>query len=325
VPKLGIALERWPIAGRFVIARGAKTEAVVVVVTLAEGDHAGRGEAVPYARYGETPETVLRALESVRPAIEAGADRRVLAGLLPAGAARNALDCALWDLEARQSGMPVWQRAGLGPPADVVTAFTLSLDAPDAMADAARRGGRPLYKLKLGGPDDVARLAAVRAAAPDARLIVDANEGWTPAILPAMAEACARCGVDLIEQPLPAGDDAVLAGFDSPVALCADESVHTTADLPRLAGRYRAINVKLDKAGGLSEAIALVQAARAMGFEIMIGCMVSTSLAMAPALLLAGQARYVDLDGPLLLAQDRTPGLVYRGSTILAANCSIWG
>ena len=327
MPKRGlhIAVERFPIAGRFVISRGAKTEAVVVVATLNEGEFRGRGECVPYARYGESVESVVAQIEAWRPAIETGAGRDDLQKALPAGAARNALDCALWDLEAKRSGMRAFQRAGLAPPAPVITAYTLSLDTPEAMAAAAISAARPLLKLKLGGGGDVERLTAIRAAVPNAALIVDANEAWSPENLEANLAACAAHGVALIEQPLPAGRDAILADIAHCVPLCADESLHDRGDLAALRGRYDAINIKLDKAGGLTEALALVDAAAQLGFEIMIGCMVATSLAMAPALLLAGRAQYVDLDGPLLLARDRPDGLVYDGSWVHPPAPVLWG
>jgi L-alanine-DL-glutamate epimerase-like enolase superfamily enzyme len=327
VPKRGlhIAVERFPIAGRFVISRGAKTEAVVVVATLSEGEFRGRGECVPYARYGESVESVVAQIEACRPAIETGAGRNDLQKALPAGAARNALDCALWDLEAKRSGMQAFQRAGLAPPAPVITAYTLSLDTPEAMAAAAISAARPLLKLKLGSDGDAERLAAIRAAVPNAALIVDANEAWSPENLAANLAACAAHGVALIEQPLPAGRDAILADITHPVPLCADESLHDRGDLAALRGRYDAINIKLDKAGGLTEALALVDEAAQLGFEVMIGCMVATSLAMAPALLLAGRAQYVDLDGPLLLARDRPDGLVYDGSWVHPPAPVLWG
>jgi L-Ala-D/L-Glu epimerase len=327
VPKRGlhIAVERFPIAGRFVISRGAKTEAVVVVATLTEDNVIGRGECVPYARYGEGIESVVAQIEAWRPAIEAGGGRGDLQKALSAGAARNALDCALWDLEAKRSGMRVFERAGLAAPAAAITAYTLSLDTPEAMAMAAKSAARPLLKLKLGGDGDAERLAAIRAAAPDATLIVDANEAWSAENLAANLAACAAHGVALIEQPLPAGRDAILADIAHSVPLCADESLHDRADLAGLRGRYDAINIKLDKAGGLTEALALADDAAQFGFQIMIGCMVATSLAMAPALLLAARAQYVDLDGPLLLAHDRPDGLVYDGSWVHPPAPNLWG
>ncbi|MBM3519737.1 MAG: dipeptide epimerase [Alphaproteobacteria bacterium] len=323
---LAVGIESWPIAGRFTIARGSKTVADVVTVTLREAGHEGRGECVPYPRYGETVEAVASALEMARPAIEAGASRQEVARLLAPRAARNALDCALWDLEAKQTGVPVWQRAGLSTPQPLVTAFTISLAAPQEMAEAAARAAeRPLLKLKLGGPGDAERLRLVRAAAPASRLIVDANEGWSPDELASMLAACAEAGVELVEQPLPAGNDGGLAAIARPVPVCADESAHDADQLASLAGKYDAINIKLDKTGGLTDALALARAARAMGFRIMTGCMLATSLAMAPAMLMAQLADVVDLDGPLLLARDREPGIVYEGSLMRPPAARLWG
>jgi len=324
--ELSVSVERWPIAGAFRISRGAKTEAEVVVATLTDGPHRGRGECVPYRRYGESVEGVVAAIERLRPAIEAGLDRIALQSALPAGAARNALDCAFWDLEAKCRGVPVAALAGLAPPRPVVTAYTLSLDTPEGMARAAAQAGKPLLKLKLGGDGhDLDRVAAVHGAAPTARLIVDANEAWTIDDLRGLAPALAASGVVLIEQPLPAGEDGALAGLHLPLALCADESCHVASDLPRLVGLYSHVNVKLDKTGGLTEALALTAEARRLGLGLMVGCMVGTSLGMAPALLLAGDADFVDLDGPLLLARDRAPGLCYDGATIQPATGALWG
>ncbi|MFG1299011.1 N-acetyl-D-Glu racemase DgcA [Xanthobacter sp. V3C-3] len=325
---LTLSIERFPIAGTFTIARGSKTEAVVVTASLTEGGVTGRGECVPYARYGETVEGVAAAIEALAPEIEAGLDRDALHYRLPAGAARNALDCAFWDLEAKRAGVPAHALAGLPEPRALVTAFTLSLDTPDAMAARAAEAaaaGRPLLKLKLGGEGDTARLAAIRAAAPEARLIVDANEGWSAPHLPRLLEACAHARVELVEQPLPAGADAALARVERLVPVCADESVHDRAGLAALRDRYDAVNIKLDKAGGLTEALALAEAAEGLGFTIMVGCMLATSLAMAPALLVAQRARVVDLDGPLLLARDRPEGLRYEGATVFPASSALWG
>ncbi|WP_181707454.1 N-acetyl-D-Glu racemase DgcA [Chthonobacter rhizosphaerae] len=324
--QLSTAVERWPIAGRFTIARGSKTEAVVVVATVRSGDHVGRGECVPYPRYGETPETVLAAIEMQRPAVEAGMTRHELRLAMPAGAARNAVDCALLDLEAKAAGTTAAALLGLGTLEPVVTAYTLSLDAPDAMrAAAAVASARPLLKIKLGGEGDVERLRAVRAGAPRSRIIVDANEGWTPEAWPALSAACLEAGVALIEQPFPDGDDDVLAGLDRPVPVCADESAHTSEDIPRLARLYDAVNIKLDKTGGLTEAMIMAKAADDAGLLIMAGCMVATSLSMAPGMILAQTARFVDLDGPLLLARDREPGLSYDGSTVFPPAPALWG
>jgi L-Ala-D/L-Glu epimerase len=324
--RLTVSVECWPLANVFTIARGSKTEAVVVVAELSLDGQVGRGECVPYARYGETVEGVVASIEVQRGALEAGLSRAMLQQSVPAGAARNAIDCALWDLEAKLAGKPVWQLAGLPVPSPVTTAYTLSLGEAGAMGEAAAEAShRPLLKVKLGTADDTARIAAVRRHAPNSQLIIDANEGWRADNLVANLKACADAGVVLIEQPLPASDDGALAGIERIVPVCADESLHDRAGLAGLAGRYDAINVKLDKAGGLTEAVALARDARALGLELMIGCMVGTSLAMAPALLLAGQARVVDLDGPLLLARDRTPGLRYDGSIVYPPEAALWG
>lgn len=325
---LTVRQERFPIRGTFRIARGAKTEAIVLVAELRDATGCiGRGECVPYARYGESVEGVAATIQGLKALFAAGGlDRQRLLSILPPGAARNALDCALWDLEARRTGRPAWELAGLAPPEPVVTAFTLSVDGPAAMAAAARAAARPLLKLKLAGDGgDLERVAAVRQAAPGSRLIVDANEGWTPQDLASLPAAFARLGVEMIEQPLPAGADQALAGFDSPIPIGADESVHGLAGLEALADRYAVVNVKLDKAGGLTEALAVKARARSLGLGVMVGCMVASSLSMAPALLLAQGADYVDLDGPLLLDRDREPGLRYDGATLYPADTSIWG
>ena len=326
MPELTVREERWPIAGAFVLSRGAKTEARVVVVELRDGCHLGRGESVPYARYSESVEGVLTEIEGARAAVEGGADQTALQRVLGPGAARNGLDCALWDLQAKRTGTPAWRAAGLRELVDVETAYTLSFADPAAMGRAAAAAAwRPLLKLKIGGPDDLDRLRAVRASAPATRLIVDANEGLSFDDLRGVAPEFARLGVALIEQPLPAGEDAELEGWTSPVPLCADESLHTRAELAACARRYACINVKLDKTGGLTEALALAAEARALGLGLMAGCMVATSLAMAPALLIAQDAAFVDLDGPLLLAPDREPGLRFDGSTIHPAEPTLWG
>ena len=320
-------LERWPIAGSFTISRGAKTEAAVIVAEVCNGPHIGRGECVPYPRYGETPDATLAAILAMSEVIERGLSRQDLQAAMPAGAARNALDCALWDLEAKQAKRAAWMIAGQqAAPRPLTTAYTISLGTPEAMAEAtAKAAHRPLLKIKLGGDGDSARIAAVRKAAPDSTLIVDANEAWTADNLESLLGACADVGVMLVEQPLPAGHDAALARIKRPIAVCADESVHDRASLPGLRERYDAINIKLDKTGGLTEALAMSDAARALGFDIMVGCMVATSLAMAPAMLVAQQARVVDLDGPLLLKQDRDGGLRYDGSTVYPPDTSLWG
>ena len=323
---LSARVERWPIAGRFTIARGAKTEAVVIVAELSDGSAIGRGECVPYARYGETVEGVAAAIRAMRAAVAGGLDRAALQSAMPAGAARNALDCAFWDFEAKASGKPAHALAHLPPPRALTTAYTISLDTADAMADAARKvAARSLLKVKLGSTDDAARIAAVRGAAPRAELIVDANEGWRAGNLAENIAACAAAGVTLIEQPLPADDDDALAELPHPIPVCADESCRTAADLDRLAGKYQAVNIKLDKTGGLTAALHLAKAARERGFSIMVGCMIGTSLAMAPALLVAQQADIVDLDGPLLLAADRNQGLRYDGGVVHPPDPKLWG
>ena len=323
--RLTVAVERFPIAGQFVISRGARTEAVVVTATVTDGDHRGRGECVPYARYGESVEGVVATIESQRGAIETGLDRTGLQEALPAGAARNALDCALWDLEAKMTGVPAHVLAGIARIPRTTTAYTISLGSPETMGEAARRSGRPILKIKLGGAGDPARIAAVRAAAPDAVIIADANEAWTPDMLADNLAACRQAAVALVEQPLPAGSDQHLAAHRGVIPLGADESLHTRDDLDRLAGLYDVVNVKLDKTGGLTEALALVADAEARGLGVMVGCMVGTSLAMAPAMLLTPRARFVDLDGPLLLAEDRPDGLLYEGSIVSPPTRALWG
>lgn len=325
--KLTLKHESWPIAGSFTISRGSKTSAEVVVVTLEEDGAVGRGECVPYGRYGETVEGVLSALEAARPRIEAGLEHNEVPDALEPRAARNALDCALWDLDAKQSGKPVWELLGMAEPKPLVTAYTLSLDSAEAMRKAAEKAShRPLLKVKLGrGEGDFERLRAIRAGAPASRLIVDANEGWKPEELPALLEACAELGVVMVEQPLPAGNDGALLGMRRAVPVCADESAHDRHGLEALLGKYDAINIKLDKTGGLTEALGLAGAARAEGLQLMVGCMVATSLSMAPAMLVAQGAQVVDLDGPLLLARDREPGIRFEGNTMFWPSRELWG
>ncbi|MGE0232771.1 MAG: N-acetyl-D-Glu racemase DgcA [Flavobacteriaceae bacterium] len=326
-PTLETRIERWPLAGRFTISRGSIAEVAVLTAAISDGEHVGRGECRPYSRYGETLEGVRDTIERMAPEIAAGLDRQALQTRLPAGAARNALDCALWDLESKRTGTPVWKRAGISEPAPLTTAYTLSLETPEVMAQAAAKAaGRPLLKIKLGRPEgDMERLAAVREAAPRARLIVDANEGWQAPDLPAYMETMAALGVELVEQPLPAGADGILSQIPRPIPVCADESAHDRASLAHLSGRYDAVNVKLDKTGGLTEALAMIAGAREAGFGVFVGCMLATSLSMAPASLAAQLADYVDLDGPLLLARDRDPGLVYEGSLLLPPASALWG
>ncbi len=325
--RLTVSIDRFPIAGTFTISRGSRTEAVVVTASLEEDGAVGRGECVPYARYGETVEGVAAAIEAMRPALEDGLTREALQDAMPAGAARNAVDCALWDLDAKRSGVRAHVTAGANRLRPVTTAYTISLGAPDAMAEAAAKAAdRPILKIKLGAPEgDIERIRAVRRATPGTTLIADANEGWTEENLAGHFAACAEAGFALVEQPLPAKADAFLATLPRRVPICADESVHDRDSLDRLVGLYDAVNIKLDKTGGLTEALALADAAEARGLSLMIGCMVGTSLAMAPALVLAPRARFVDLDGPLLLARDREPGLTYEGSVVHPPSPALWG
>jgi L-alanine-DL-glutamate epimerase-like enolase superfamily enzyme len=323
---LVVRIERFPVAGSFTISRGAKTEAVVVVAELNDGTHSGRGECVPYPRYNETPEAALKALQGLSDAVAAGLDRPALQAALPAGAARNALDCAFIDLEAKRVGARAWNLLGRARPNPCTSAYTISLGSPAAMAEATTKAAhRPLLKIKLGGDGDGQRIAAVRKAAPNSELIVDANEAWTPSDLERNLAACAEAGITLVEQPLPAGWDDMLGRVRRPVKVCADESVHDRKSLDALRGRYDAVNIKLDKTGGLTEALAMADASHALGFDIMVGSMVATSLAMAPAMLLTPIARFVDLDGPLLLERDRDNGLRYDGSLIHPPEASLWG
>jgi L-alanine-DL-glutamate epimerase-like enolase superfamily enzyme len=323
---LSVRIEHWPIAGTFTISRGAKTQAAVVVAELSDGHHRGRGECVPYARYGETVEGVAETITALTGEIARGLDRGNLQEAMRPGAARNALDCAFWDLAAKRAGKPVHELAGLPAPKPLVTAYTISLAEPDVMAEqAAKAAGRTFLKVKLGSTDDQARIMAVRQAAPNAELIVDANEGWTADNLADNLAACAQAGVTLVEQPLAADADDVLARIARPLPVCADESVHARASLPGLVGKYDAVNIKLDKAGGLTEALAMVKDAERLGFVLMAGCMVATSLAIAPAILIGQRARVVDLDGALLLARDRPDGLRYEESLVHPATPALWG
>jgi L-alanine-DL-glutamate epimerase-like enolase superfamily enzyme len=321
--KLTARREVFALREAFTISRGSRTEQVVVTAEIHDGAHVGRGECTPYARYGETAEGVIDAIEGLE---SAGLTRATLADRLPAGAARNAVDCALWDLEAKRAGRRVWDLAGLAAPGPIITAYTLSLAAPDAMrAKAAENAHRPLLKVKLGGTGDVARIEAVRAGAPAAAIIVDANEGWTVESYAELAPVLLRLGVAMVEQPFPAGADDALAGMARPLPVCADESCHDRTGLAGLVGKYDMINIKLDKTGGLTEALALKGAARALGFEVMVGCMMGTSLAMAPASLVGQGAGLVDLDGPLLLAEDRATPLVYDEAGLHPPAAALWG
>jgi len=318
---VGVA-ESFPLAEVFTISRGSRTESKVVTVSVSRDGAFGRGECVPYARYGESMESVIAQIEGLPPRIS----RAELQSSLPAGAARNAVDCALWDWEAKKAGKRVWELAGLPAPAPVITAYTLSLDTPAKMEQqAAKHAARPLLKIKLGGEDDMARLEAVRKGAPDTRIIVDANEGWTPALYTELAPALLRLGVEVVEQPLPAGADDMLSEIERPLPVCADESCHDRASLPALKGKYDMANIKLDKTGGLTEALALKDAAVKEGYALMVGCMVGTSLAMAPATLLAQGTQIVDLDGPLLLARDRTAPLRYDEHGVYPPTAELWG
>jgi L-alanine-DL-glutamate epimerase-like enolase superfamily enzyme len=326
VRQVSVRQESWPLCGVFSISRGSLTEITVVVVEIREGQSVGRGECRPYPRYGESPQGVIADIEALVPALEAGMGREALNGLPAQGAARNAIDCALWDLNAKRAGQPVWQLAGLTAPQPLTTAYTLTLDTPAHMAEAAGEAAwRPLLKLKLAGAGDLDRVAAVRSNAPNARLIVDANEAWTLADYLALAPGLAQLGVEMLEQPFPSGCDGWLAKLPRPVPICADESCHTSASLKGLAGLYDAVNIKLDKAGGLTEALRMKSQAEALGFKVMVGCMVATSLAMAPAFFLAQDAAYADIDGPLLLARDRQPGLTYSGSQVYPPGVGVWG
>ena len=320
--RITVTAESFKLAQVFTISRGSRTQADVLTVHVTDGAHQGRGECVPYARYDET-------LESVADQIRGLADevtREGLQALLPAGAARNAVDCALWDLAAKQAGKRVWDLLGLPVPRPEITAYTLSLDTPDAMQiQAAKNAARPLLKIKLGTPDDMARLEAVRRGAPESRIIVDANEGWSAEVYADLAPHLIRLGVQMVEQPLPAGADDMLAEIARPLPVCADEACHDRASLPALKGKYDMVNIKLDKTGGLTEAFLLKQAAIAEGYAVMVGCMVGTSLAMAPATLLAEGVAFTDLDGPLLLAEDRAAPLIFDEAGVHAPTPALWG
>ncbi|WP_327789733.1 N-acetyl-D-Glu racemase DgcA [Marinimicrococcus flavescens] len=325
-PRLEVRHDRLPIRGSFTISRGSRTHADLVVVELVDGEARGRGECVPYPRYGESVESVLAQIEEQRPLLAAPDARLRLQEAMKPGAARNALDCALWDLEAKRAGRRVWDLLGAPAPDPLVTVFTLSLGTPESMAAAASEAAsRPLLKVKLGGEGDIERIRAVREAAPEARLVVDANEAWTPDQVEPFLAAMAECGVEMVEQPLPAGKDEMLSGITRVVPVGADESAHDAAGLEKLVGRYDVVNLKLDKTGGLTGALAFVRRAEELGLDLMVGCMLGSSLGMAPAILVAQHARFVDVDGPLLLAEDRTPGLRYDGSTVHPPEAALWG
>ena len=320
--QIEVTADTFKLAQVFTISRGSRTEAKVLTVRVTEDGVTGWGECVPYARYDETLESVTAEITGLPGDIT----RQALYDLLPAGAARNAVDCALWDLEAKRAGKRVWELAGLPAPGPEITAYTLSLDEPEAMrAQAAKHAHRPLLKIKLGTPDDMPRLEAVRAGAPEATIIIDANEGWSADVYADLAPHLVRLGVALVEQPLPAGEDDALLGIDRPVPVCADESCHNRASLAGLKGKYDVVNIKLDKTGGLTEALALRDAARADGFDVMVGCMVGSSLAMAPATLVAQGGKVVDLDGPLLLAEDRDNALKFDGAGVHPPVAALWG
>ncbi len=321
--RIDVTRDVFKLAQVFTIARGSRTEAQVLTVHLSDGEASGWGECVPYARYGESLDSVAKQVESLPERFS----RQDLLELLPAGAARNAVDCALWDLEAKLAGKRAWDLAGLAAPKPEITAYTLSLAAPDDMRkQAAENAYRPLLKTKLGGgEEDIARIEAVRAGAPDARIIVDANEGWTPELYQTLAPVLVRLGVQMVEQPLPAGQDDALLELERVLPVCADESCHDRASLPALKGKYDMVNIKLDKTGGLTEALALREAALAEGYQVMVGCMVGSSLAMAPATLVAQGAAVVDLDGPLLLAEDRDQPLVFDAAGVHGPTPGLWG
>ena len=320
--QISVTRDVFKLAQVFTISRGSRTEAQVLTVRITQDGVTGWGECVPYARYDETLDSVTAEIEGLPVEI----DREALYDLLPAGAARNAVDCALWDLEAKQAGVRAWELAGLTAPGPEITAYTLSLDEPEKMqAQAAKNAHRPLLKIKLGTPDDMPRLEAVRAGAPKSKIIVDANEGWSAEVYADLAPHLVRLGVALVEQPVPAAEDDALLGMERPVPVCADESCHDRASLPKLKDKYDVINIKLDKTGGLTEALALRQAARAEGYDIMVGCMIGSSLAMAPAVLVAQGATVTDLDGPLLLAEDRDKPLTFDEAGVHPPSAALWG
>lgn len=320
--RIQLSSDSFKLAQVFTISRGSRTQADVLTVRITDGAHQGWGECVPYARYGETIESVTAEIASLPDDVT----RDALQGLLPAGAARNAVDCALWDLEAKRAGKRVWDLLGLPAPRPEITAYTLSLDTPDAMqARAAKNAARPLLKIKLGTPDDMARLEAVRRGAPKSRIIVDANEGWTAEVYADLAPHLIRLGVQMVEQPLPAGADEMLAEIARPLPVCADEACHDRASLPQLQGKYDMVNIKLDKTGGLTEALLLKDAAIAQNYTVMVGCMVGSSLAMAPATIIAQGVAFTDLDGPLLLAEDRSTPLTFDDAGVHAPAAALWG
>jgi L-alanine-DL-glutamate epimerase-like enolase superfamily enzyme len=322
-----VRAETWPIRGGFRIARGARTDARVLVVELQQEQAVGRGECVPYARYGESIRSVAQAIEQAARGWADVATARAALRRMARGAARNALDCALWDLEAKLAGKPAWSLLGLDePPESVSTMRTVSVGAPTAMYEAAREFAHAeVIKVKVDGGADLERIEAVHAAAPQAELVVDPNESWSPEQTCAWLPELRRFGVGVLEQPLPEGADSALEAIERSVPICADESFHDRSSFARVQGRYDMVNVKLDKAGGISEALTCVRRARQLGIDLMVGCMVSTSLAIEPALLLTAFARYVDLDGPILLESDRTGARHERDVGLLRASPSVWG
>ncbi len=324
--RLNVRKQTWPIDGSFAISRGSRSEVNTVIVELIDGDYCGQAECVPYAHYGETVQSVLAQIEQIRSSLENGSNQADIQKLMSAGAARNAVDCALWDLHAKSSGTSAWETVGLPCPQSTTTAYTLSLDAPSEMEKNARiQATRPLLKIKVGSEDDIARVEAVRKGAPDAALIVDANEAWNDLNIVSNLAAMAQLGVSMVEQPIPADADDILYSLDRPLPVCADEACHTTAGLQNLVGKYDVINIKLDKTGGLTEALRLLSAAQSEGLDIMVGCMLGSSLAMAPAYALAGSAKFVDLDGPLLLAEDFDPPIDFDGSIMMRPVTALWG
>ncbi len=323
--KVTLYTKSWPILGSFTISRGSKTHAETIIVEIEHLGIKGRGECVPYARYGESIPNVLAQIEGIIPEIEAGLSRDDLQPLLPSGAARNAVDCAMWDLECKQTKQSVWEKVDVVG-GELTTAYTLSLDTPENMEKKAiEHSHRPLLKLKLGGPDDLERVQAVRRGAPNSAIIVDANEAWTIEAYQTLIPELQKLDVSMIEQPFHADEDYILDGLERPIAICADESCHDRLSLEKVIGRYDMINIKLDKTGGLTEALALKEQAEAAGLRIMVGCMVASSLSMAPAFVVAQGAEVVDLDGPLLLSEDIEHGFEFENNSMLPFRSELWG
>ncbi|MCY9876466.1 dipeptide epimerase [Vibrio natriegens] len=323
--KVSLETKNWPILGSFTISRGSKTHAETIIVEIEHQGLKGRGECVPYGRYGESIQNVLAEIESIIPDIEAGISREELQPLLPSGAARNAVDCALWDLECKTANQSIWEKIGLAA-GELTTAYTLSLDTPENMEKKAiEHSHRPLLKLKLGGAEDLERVQAVRRGAPNSAIILDANEAWTLDTYNQLIPELLKLDVSMIEQPFHADDDHILDDLERPIAICADESCHDRMSLPKIIGRYDMINIKLDKTGGLTEALALKEQAQAAGLRIMVGCMVASSLSMAPAFVVAQGAEVVDLDGPLLLSEDIEHGFEFENNSMLPFDRKLWG